>query len=809
MAKANMTAAEEREAVAMGEIDADRLPRETKKRPKNIEAAIKRQSTKVQKAEDKPKDKEPEIIERSDGMKQLGIFLLQKAGEKIPGGLASGKKEEDFDKEQLDAGQVVEKEHTTDSQIAREIAMDHLTEDKDYYRKLKRIEEGGNGLQKSGREGEGSRGGHVIGHTSGGKPVYEASTSHRQSLSNTVKNAHYGKDGVEQYKGWGKQDHLDAKTIYDNELVKMPPLSSKNDYERAFMLHNMRNLHHNAADAISAVGQTKSGKEIHAPDHGVHAAIVSGEHHPSEHAKLVQASHPHYSAQDHLDAAEHHHKEYDKATKEGVAKFQEATHDPEGAAKMAKEGKKLTDLMDAKKLQQAADHAAISIAHKKAAEAMQGSSKPEVKKSLSGIDSLTEFLEKADSLGKTRSGKNIPADGEGQSWTLDDHIDAAVAHREAAIQALSNNDVAGHDRHLALAEEFEKEAPQYDSRNEKYQDAGEHDYLANAALEQTTGLGGDKMLSKADAFEGLNELTKFVEVDHVGSSRPVSGSSDNFAGVNAVAQGSSVPFVDHVRTGGDSGAGKVFEGATSVAQKDDAGMPTCEPGPTEGTDVSKPVDGGDLTRGAKQPGKKANGAGAPIDAPAPAQEKLSADDEAVNLLEGREPRELRGELMQRSFAPRSAIEMSRAHEDAIRVSQLQKSEEVEAGIGIAPEPMPAQELQKARVWSQGGESMVVYSDGSDLAAEALLKSEYPFGQPSLTPPQSRILAQVLCKSCHSAHSSVLAVCPVCGVEKHGGINFQKSHETVGIPERKNGPLLRPVPIQEIDCSQGVSFPKEK
>ena len=58
----------------------------------------------------------------------------------LPGGLADKKKPEDFDQEQLAAGTKIEMEHTNNSKIAREIAMDHLTEDKDYYKKLKVIE---------------------------------------------------------------------------------------------------------------------------------------------------------------------------------------------------------------------------------------------------------------------------------------------------------------------------------------------------------------------------------------------------------------------------------------------------------------------------------------------------------------------------------------------------------------------------------------------------------------------------------------------------------------------------------------------
>jgi len=60
--------------------------------------------------------------------------------EKIPGGLASGKKPKDFNSKKLKEGAKVESEHTKDKDTQKEIAMDHLTEDKNYYKKLKTIE---------------------------------------------------------------------------------------------------------------------------------------------------------------------------------------------------------------------------------------------------------------------------------------------------------------------------------------------------------------------------------------------------------------------------------------------------------------------------------------------------------------------------------------------------------------------------------------------------------------------------------------------------------------------------------------------
>lgn len=60
--------------------------------------------------------------------------------DKIPGGLADKKKPADFNASALKQGKKVESEHTSDKAIAQEIAMDHLTEDKKYYQKLKEVE---------------------------------------------------------------------------------------------------------------------------------------------------------------------------------------------------------------------------------------------------------------------------------------------------------------------------------------------------------------------------------------------------------------------------------------------------------------------------------------------------------------------------------------------------------------------------------------------------------------------------------------------------------------------------------------------
>jgi hypothetical protein len=80
------------------------------------------------------------------------------SSDQIPGGLSQGKGLEDIQKKfnakgyydtkdfmsslqkQLEKGIRVEMEHTTDPEIAKEIALDHLMEDPNYYDKLEKIE---------------------------------------------------------------------------------------------------------------------------------------------------------------------------------------------------------------------------------------------------------------------------------------------------------------------------------------------------------------------------------------------------------------------------------------------------------------------------------------------------------------------------------------------------------------------------------------------------------------------------------------------------------------------------------------------
>ena len=59
---------------------------------------------------------------------------------KLKGGLAENKSPSDFNKKEIEMGKKVELEHTSDKELAKEIASDHLQEFPEYYTELKKME---------------------------------------------------------------------------------------------------------------------------------------------------------------------------------------------------------------------------------------------------------------------------------------------------------------------------------------------------------------------------------------------------------------------------------------------------------------------------------------------------------------------------------------------------------------------------------------------------------------------------------------------------------------------------------------------
>jgi hypothetical protein len=68
------------------------------------------------------------------------IKIIIKTKEKLKGGKGDYRPDSDFDPKQLEIAIKHELEHTKDKDVAKEIAKDHLSEDPNYYKKLKKIE---------------------------------------------------------------------------------------------------------------------------------------------------------------------------------------------------------------------------------------------------------------------------------------------------------------------------------------------------------------------------------------------------------------------------------------------------------------------------------------------------------------------------------------------------------------------------------------------------------------------------------------------------------------------------------------------
>lgn len=74
-------------------------------------------------------------------IEDYGVRKDKKVKVSMRGGLAEGHSEDEFDPEQIKMGMGVEKEHTDDPELAKEIVMDHLVEIPDYYTRLKKMED--------------------------------------------------------------------------------------------------------------------------------------------------------------------------------------------------------------------------------------------------------------------------------------------------------------------------------------------------------------------------------------------------------------------------------------------------------------------------------------------------------------------------------------------------------------------------------------------------------------------------------------------------------------------------------------------
>jgi hypothetical protein len=80
-------------------------------------------------------------MSRIRAIKSINTFLFEQESQHLPVGKHNHIPDSKFDREQLYKGIQVEFEHTDNPEIAKAIAKDHLSEHKDYYIYLEKMEE--------------------------------------------------------------------------------------------------------------------------------------------------------------------------------------------------------------------------------------------------------------------------------------------------------------------------------------------------------------------------------------------------------------------------------------------------------------------------------------------------------------------------------------------------------------------------------------------------------------------------------------------------------------------------------------------
>jgi len=128
-------------------------------------------------------------------------------------------------------------------------------------------------IEKAGK-GEGSKGGHIIGHTKSGKPIYKNKASH-------------------EYKNFSIEDHKDAQRTHEEQYVEHRDKRGHVNNQMHYDYHNAMSKHHDelAGDHMST--HQRATKEAH-------------EKSLSDADKKIIADQKKKQQKYHLDMAEHH-----------------------------------------------------------------------------------------------------------------------------------------------------------------------------------------------------------------------------------------------------------------------------------------------------------------------------------------------------------------------------------------------------------------------------------------------------------------------------------------------------------------------
>lgn len=175
--------------------------------------------------------------------------------DKLSGGKGDDRPDSDFDAKWLAAGIKVEREHTEDPAVAKEIAKDHLTEDPLYYKKLRKIEKSMDEeiAMLKAAELTGPQGGHY--HlTRGGVKVYSGKSKPREHAQ-VVQNIKTATKAAMHSMRTGKIGH------YEKARQFLSRYDNHGDAQVRRVLSAAHNVLHRSAQAM--VGKSKTVKAAH------------------------------------------------------------------------------------------------------------------------------------------------------------------------------------------------------------------------------------------------------------------------------------------------------------------------------------------------------------------------------------------------------------------------------------------------------------------------------------------------------------------------------------------------------------------
>ncbi len=397
-------------------------------------------------------------------------------------------------------------------------------------------------------------------------------------------------------------------------------------------------------------------------------------------------------------------------------------------------------------------------------------------------------------VGKTDSGKPIGMKpGYDKDFSAEDHDDARYAHKQAQTKYAPGSKERTHHEHMAEyhnAKNYEMET------GNKYKLTTKNPFLMTAAQRAANEAGeffsAPKQKPKAPAKEpsaaektAASMKEKYgVDFTPVGKDRLAFTPSDV---AKLVAAG--VTDLSSVRS---AGADKMAIDISALKKSEDnldllksyAGMPSCEPKMVQKKGADSP-DGGEVAGAGTTSGADSGTAGpmqdkstGQVKADSVGTKKLSeddADDEAQMKPHTKPIEKIKKSEAVYNGTPQS-IRDTVAHANAVAASRLRKGQEyITHGQGI-PAPAQAPEtLEKAHTWNQGADSRVRYSNASDLAVDALQKSQqdsmYTGAHLGFGQPPGDLRAAQLCKSkCGASFSKALSVCPSCGADSGRSVN---------------------------------------